>query len=267
MSSRAVMERVRFVHGQRLPAADLADAAGGELRRQELHVVAAHRTWGIARGLEVRGSALGARVSEGLAYDAYGRSLVLSRATAVLLEPGLAAGSSLLELVISWTDCGAAVRLVRADEVRAGLDVSLARFQLESSSLGEPDPTSRHGARSLAAPRIGSGTATILVNAKTVGFSATVDTGAAGFSSTPAYVLTRSIAAAQLADVVASGAVAPFVSLARPTASSFDVEVRFFRDPTGPLAFDLKIAWLGAEPPPSCPSISPFLTLNPIEVP
>jgi hypothetical protein len=263
MTNRASLERVRFVHGQRLPARDLADAVDGELRRQELHVVAAHRAWGIASGLDVTVGEQVARVGSGVAYDAYGRALVFRRSTIVQLPVQLTTETDPVELVASWSECGPALAFVPAAATRPGIDVALARFDVATGDLGEPDLSVRCGVRSLAAPRIASGVARLTVPASSGGsgpFSAAIDTTTAGFVSTPAYVLTTSIAKADAA-ILAEGFVGPFVSVAEPTKAGFAVHVHLFGEEA---TFDLDVAWVGVESPLGCP---PHFIIEQIEVP
>ena len=275
MSSRASIERVRvrFVHGQRLPAADLADSSGGELRRQELHIVGAHRTWGAALGLEVKAHSAGLSVSPGLAYDAYGRALLLRRQWGMLTPAELATATEARDVVIAWTECGSALRLATAGDTRPGLDVPLARFWIQKGVLGWPDLGYRRCVRSLAAPRIGAGHVPIDVrlDGGTDVFSAPVDTSAAGFRSTPAYVVTPTVTSTtDLARAASAGAAGPFVSISSPDAAGFTVDVRVWRplyeDERVAVELGLEIAWLGVEAPPTCGRILEKL-MTPIEVP
>jgi hypothetical protein len=247
MSLPAAIERVRFVHGQRLPAADLRDAVRGELRRQELHVVAAHRTWGIALGLEVRAGVTAARVQPGAAFDVRGRVLAL-RCEAVAVAPELLVKAEKpVELVIALRDGCATVRFSAEADVRLGLDVPLAGFTPKDGELGEPDLTRRRFARSLARARIGRGTATIQID-PTSGSpyaGAFVDTSVAGFVRRPSYVITR-----VAADEIGAEASA-FVWIADASPGGFTVRIW-----TGAGAvkkpFELELDWLGAEPPLGC---------------
>jgi hypothetical protein len=268
MSSRASIERVRFVHGQRLQAADLGAGAG--LRLQELHVVAAHGTWGVALGLDVRAGMSGARVSPGLAYDAFGRALLLPRAASVTIPAALAAASEAADLVLSWATCAPVLRLALPADTQPGLDVTLARFWVEEGALGDPDLSYRRCARSLAAPRIGSGSTSLDVSldGRMAVYTEAVDTSAAGFDTTPAYAVTPSFdTAGDLARALLQGALGPFVSVSNPASTSFTVEVRMDRPDfaEGATAFTLGLAWLGVEAAPSCPTTSPML--EQIEVP
>lgn len=249
---------MRFVHGQRLRADDLADAAGGGRRIQELHVVAAHGTWGTALGLDVRAGPLGVRVSPGLAYDAYGRALILEQTSIVAVPDALSGMSEAADLVLSWSECAPELRLVVPADTRAGLDVELARIWLEEGAPGDPDLSYRRCVRSLAAPRVGSGSATLevtLTGANAV-YDFIVDTSNARFQSTPEYTITPSFdTAVALVRDLRAGAMGPYVSIRDPARSSFTVEVRMERSQIAdiPAAFTVGVDWLGVESPPTCP--------------
>jgi hypothetical protein len=69
---------VRFVDGQRLAAADLSDEQSSQLARQRRHAIGPH-TWGIVEGGELGVDDDGVvTVGPVLAYDGYGRELVLA---------------------------------------------------------------------------------------------------------------------------------------------------------------------------------------------
>jgi hypothetical protein len=69
---------VRFVDGQRLAAADLSDEQSYQIARQRRHAIGPH-TWGIVKGgeLSVAGDGV-VGIAPVLAYDGYGRELVLA---------------------------------------------------------------------------------------------------------------------------------------------------------------------------------------------
>ena len=77
------VERLRYRHGQRLRSRDFRDQAALDAQLRWWHNRALHAAYGIATGLEVQitveagGSSV--QVSGGVAYDCYGRELVLPR--------------------------------------------------------------------------------------------------------------------------------------------------------------------------------------------
>jgi hypothetical protein len=244
------LERVRFVHGQRLRADDLSDAAGGELRRQQLHVVGAHGTWGIAEGLDVAGRATGARVREGAAFDRRGRALVLEAETAVLAGE-LVDAPTPVALVLCERDGCARLRFAADADLRLGDDIPLACFTPADGKLGPADLSCRRHVRSAARARVGSGVAHIDVDGKTWPATGFVDTSIAGFVRDPSYVITRvggDDTGAGGAD--ASGA---FAWIEDPQPGGFTARLWAPTPPKDP--FTLELDWLGAEPPPGCPPV------------
>jgi hypothetical protein len=258
--STAAINRVRFAQGQRLFAADVNDAVTSELRRQELHVVAAHRTWGIALGLRVVAGPAGVAILPGVAYDAFGHAIVLTRVVSTALPHDLKSETQ-LGLVISFADgCEPLPRFARPAEVRPGLDVPLARFALAQGVLGTPDLTARKGTSPVGAPRIASGykSVTVTIAPPDAVFSSTVDTSVAGFRTTPSYIVTPAIATSALASIPAMG---PFVSIGTVEKDAFRLDVRFGRTQSGGAAgvsvsFELGVSWLGVEPAPRCELVS-----------
>ncbi len=73
------LERIRYRSGQALAARDLRDSQDFEALFRWLHNRYLHGAWGIASGLQVENLGGGVRVLPGIAYDGYGRELVLSR--------------------------------------------------------------------------------------------------------------------------------------------------------------------------------------------
>ena len=74
------LERIRYRKGQALASRDLRDEQDFEGMLRWNHNRSLHHAWGIAIGLEVTNQGGRAvRVSPGIAYDGYGRELLLSR--------------------------------------------------------------------------------------------------------------------------------------------------------------------------------------------
>ena len=75
------LERHRFWRGQHLESRDVNDVGAGQEERQWWHNRAVHDAYGVVAGLAVQpGTAAqpGVRVQPGLAYDSYGREIVLA---------------------------------------------------------------------------------------------------------------------------------------------------------------------------------------------
>lgn len=289
---RPVPERVAWFDGSALTHGDLAAAVAHEERMLSLHVAALHDTWGVALGLTV---ALGTDgrsvlVGPGIAYTARGDALILAAATpAPVFPPGVMAA----DLVISaptpgdaWPcervlDCDGRARralpTLRWETAATGEDVPLARFARRADgTLAGPDHRERRVARGLLRPHLAHGAlgpGALAWSHAAFDFVATVDTRAAGFSTTPRY-------AAWVAATGAwpNGAVGPFVSVEGATANSFTLRLLFAAPPGtpaggGPLALPIlerlaavSVVWLGAESARGCPPsvfASTVVQLNP----
>src|SRR4030095_3370535 len=76
------LERLRYWHGQRLRSRDFRDQTAIEAQLRWWHNRALHNTFGVSLGLRVSpvpasGSLTAVRVTCGLAYDCFGRELIL----------------------------------------------------------------------------------------------------------------------------------------------------------------------------------------------
>ena len=94
-----------FYNGQLLRARDLRDDFQTEPQLRWWHTVGFHNTWGIAEGLTVStlGGEQGLHVAPGLAFDCYGRELLLTEPELVRLPTNLEPidGSIRFDLVMS----------------------------------------------------------------------------------------------------------------------------------------------------------------------
>jgi hypothetical protein len=82
MPSRMIneLERIRYRNGQTLASRDLRDGQDFEALLRWMHNRFLHRTWGIAKGLQVKSlDNETIQVSPGTAYDGYGREIILTR--------------------------------------------------------------------------------------------------------------------------------------------------------------------------------------------
>ncbi|MGC0416993.1 hypothetical protein [Embleya sp. AB8] len=218
--------RPTFFAQQVLAAADLNDAVTVERSRRWLHNRVLHG-WGVALGLDVTATR-GAKVvtiGAGYALDALGRDLILPEGAA-LDVPAVAAGPDggdvVFCLTLRWTEddeaavrtrtgaCGVvgAVRLAdgptaawRAPaELRDGLDVLLATVAVRGCALtAPPDPAGRRILPVVPTPYVATGDSgawgTVWSAVKdpasgvVFGLRTVVDTSAAGFGDTPAYLV------------------------------------------------------------------------------
>ena len=231
-------QRVRHFQGQRLHGADLQDEYENLAWLRSLHVVAQHDTWGIALGLDVRHS-LGddvhddVQVGPGVAYDCFGREIVLGQMQIVphpfaLFEP--AAGMS-LTLVISHPSEGdrAAAPDVLAPcpgasggaqsarpvlawrwegEVRLGREVPLIGFATNADSTPSFDTSVRRYTQALSRPHVYAALTgpeqpwtpwRVTDQQLQIGIETWVDTSDAGFVGTPHYLASLQTASTLLA--------------------------------------------------------------------
>ena len=281
---RAVPERIHWYEGSRLTRRDLADAIEHEARMLELHVRAVHDTHGIAFGLGVA-LAAGAKsvvVQPGLAYSCRGASVLLHSAASLDAPPANVAGTRFdLVLVAARNssscrapelDCTGARVIARAslkwraddDDDRCHCDVpddaiDLGRFvRSPAGTLTGPDNTRRRHVRGLVRPHVASGVAAPGALTWAQGTSdlvASIDTSAAGFTTTPVYL-------AEIASLTpwTGGVVAPFVSVGQASPTRFNVHLSIAAKPPAlvllfaqiDLAKELSIAWTGVESASEC---------------
>src|SRR5271170_4698456 len=87
------LERVQYWQGQRLRSGDFRDIEAVEAQRRWWHNRAIHQAYGVYRGLQASASPLGIQngvcVSPGVAYDCFGRELILERPQTVPLPSNL----------------------------------------------------------------------------------------------------------------------------------------------------------------------------------
>lgn len=191
------LQRIQFHQRRLLRADDLQGISAHEDQLRALHVTSVHNTWGVARGLDVWVSAENGqpvvRVSAGMAYDRYGRTILSTRTEALDLPAPRPTGSRLVHYldlcvafdesigpadcyfqparteaeqpVFRWYDAGlfgedeAAPPL--APEVRLGAEVPIARVRVPSVDAEDysirSDYSTRRIARALVRPYIATG--------------------------------------------------------------------------------------------------------------
>ena len=216
------LERLRYWQGQTLRSRDARDQARFDARRRQLHNRAVHSAEGVAFGLAVQridGDPSRRRVACGVAYDCWGRELLLQRSRDIQLPTDaswlilryrqVSAGSS----CCGHSDLGC----VGDESLLLDRDVELVWVPVESFEPvrgvalakftdGDLDPAFRPPqARPLARPRLARGQ-TVRGNTpwepwivdepdgqgglrqKVVGVQTHIDTSAAGFTRTPCYL-------------------------------------------------------------------------------
>lgn len=220
------IERFRYWQGQMLRSRDLRGQMRVEAELRWWHNRALHSAYGVRSGFVVTavsdsGSLVAVRVDCGVAYDCYGRELVLQTPRELTL-PQIGRGPvSRAILLARYKE--SSTSLQRHDAARGhrpleepdfawvvgsnidpALGVPLARLSYQSS---EDAPTLEEGflfptSRPYARPRVGSGATvpgdtrwepwveniTLLIEpVASLGMQVTVDTSAAGFTETPCY--------------------------------------------------------------------------------
>ena len=240
MTTSTQLERIRYWQGQLLASGDLNTqmAVVAELRRQHNRTV--HSAYGIAIGLAAGDIANGSvPISCGLAYDCFGRELLIPVHRTVALPASVTAPKLLIiaydasrgEAALSWRPQGQPV---------SSEGVAIARIL-----PGPPDPMLDPAfrpviARPLARPKIASGQTVSGdtaweswdENGVSVGVQCVVDTSGAGFTTTPNY-----FAEAVVDDPPADFVPAWFPSIFNPAPDSFTL--RLFMHGITREAFDI----------------------------
>lgn len=93
---RKKLERVQYWQGQMLRTQDFLNLQGVEAQRRWWHNRAIHNAFGVAEGLTATliptGTPTGVCISAGVAYDIFGRELILERAQTIPLPSNVPAG-------------------------------------------------------------------------------------------------------------------------------------------------------------------------------
>jgi hypothetical protein len=263
--------RVGWVERQLLAGADLRESHHYLDVLRARHMRGAHATWGVALGLSVSDAGGGlVEIGPGLAYDARGRELLVSRP--IHLAADVAGVQKIARIVVLQSRSDACVPQAVARvmpepaPLRPGLDIELATIDAD----GVIDIDFRPHVCSLAAPRVAAGTVPIAgagITGSEVGFTAKIDTSIGDFVDTPVYA----VHAENVAPGAPSNALGPLLTVSNASANGFTLEVRYvFRSVSdytkayakagrgGALPFALN--WLGVEPPRLCgvlPSADP----------
>ncbi len=253
------LERIAFFPGELLTADDLTTLDGNNTALRWLHNRTLHN-WGIGFGLNVQGSrgATSVTVNPGYAIDSMGREIILS---SPLTQPipaisGGSGGSAALYYLVanyiedadepaeeqrSATACspGGAVRLSNAPDIlwktsaqlTTGIDVILGQVSIQNCVLSaNVSAAGRRNAASASKFSIFAGDVFAqnlnwtawTQGGVNIGFTTPVNTSAAKFQSTPAYL--AQIYGNRFASSPAV-VVADFVSIANPSPTGFTLQV------------------------------------------
>lgn len=225
------LERLRFWQGQKLLGRDFRDQLARESQLRWWHNRAMHNAFGVSFGFEVSpvvdaGKLVAVLVTCGVAYDCFGRELLLQNTREINLPSDVPEKNRKITLVASYKEgrrCGnecVPVCACRTDEPQLEWKLShllelsdgvpLAEVSYDpAAESGERVPVlnanfSAHHARALSRPRIGRG-ATVPGNTSwepwneilagiraakfeiPLGVQVTIDTSSAGFTDVPCY--------------------------------------------------------------------------------
>jgi hypothetical protein len=253
--------RIDWGDRQQLAGRDLRAAEAFLDARRARHVRGAHRTWGVALGLDllVSGTPPAVIVGPGLAYDARGRELLVQQPTVVAGSAAALAGKQPVAVALrSLGERCVPGAWARVPDERVplvpGRDVPLGRV---NPTTGDADQRGRAHVATLAAPRVRSGLVGVGgVQATRVldHLRAKVDTSQAGFATTPFYLVEPIVGpgSAQMPRVllaVTAATPTDFIVQVRRSAAAAAALAALSVPISGGLPFAL--AWIGVEPAPS----------------
>jgi hypothetical protein len=289
MSEIPELERIAFYSGELLTADDLSTLDTNNRELRWLHNRSLHN-WGIGLGLDVKGArgATSVTVNPGYAVESLGREIILSDpvkqpipavsgpATYYLVANYVNDADEPVEERRSATACapGGAVRLSNApailwkaeNQLNYGIDIVLAQVSIRNCALSDsPSAAVRRYATCgspffVKAGQIGAASVVWtpwIPPGMKLGFTATIDTSAAQFQSTPHY----------MAQVVGSRAltgpppmvILDLVSLANESPTGFTLQLALPSVPGANPALDVNgwksliaslgwtISWMGVE--------------------
>lgn len=185
------IERLTFLDGQTLSAADFNEAWKDDEQFHALHNRYLHRTWGISTGLDaaIASNHLAAIVQPGYAIDALGRDIVILNETTVP-APVL----PLAQVLLLTADSGGTCEWWSPYALKPGEQVPLlAAYVANGKIVGSPDFSRRRYVHSMAVPRVATGatesghTGWTDGPAPTAWIEATIDTTDGGFVNSPQY--------------------------------------------------------------------------------
>ena len=265
MSGRIAPPRIEWIDRQLAAGADLRAALRFLDARRARHLRGAHGTWGVALGFDVEALTASmpqtVSVGPGLAYDAAGRELLLTRPQTLTI-PAQASGTATLVATTGGDACLPGVRLRlawREQPVQLGQDVPLATIDLATDTI---DQSRRPHIRSAAPPRVAGGRVEVgaaAAQGTSFAFAVAVDTSAGGFEQVPRYLVEPSLGSATMA--APTGILGPLLAIEDPTAAGFSLVVRHLAATAADVAaadalerplFAVPFAftWVGVEPPP-----------------
>ncbi|HXM09963.1 MAG TPA: hypothetical protein VN946_08470 [Terriglobales bacterium] len=100
------LQRVQYWQGQMLRAQDFLNLQGVEAQRRWWHNRAIHNAYGVSEGLEANLTGSVVSVSPGVAYDIFGRELILERAQTVALPTNVPTDDPPMTLLVRYLPPG-----------------------------------------------------------------------------------------------------------------------------------------------------------------
>jgi hypothetical protein len=186
--------RLAWWQGQELRARDLREQANSIEQLRWWHNRGLHGSYGVSQRLSVTTDAATpalVTVDCGLAYDCFGRELVLASPRTITLP----APKGDQFLVLSYARSAAVLKWIARNDFAVSHGVPLALFEVNAAAYLRNDTFHAPAALALSRPRIAAG-ATVPGNTRweklpgDVGLKVVVDTSAAGFTKTPFYLAT-----------------------------------------------------------------------------
>jgi hypothetical protein len=189
------IERLAYWQGQELRSGDFRDQTGSLEQLRWWHDRAAHQVFGVSQGLAVtvKSDAPGtAHVGWGLAYDCFGRELILASDQTVPIPSANGPRDTPRYLVAVYVRGIVALQFFPLVQAPASRGVPIALFQ-PGSPYTKDGSFRAPAARALSRPRLGAGS-TVPGNTSWQklpdgsGLQVRIDTSGAGFTRTPFYL-------------------------------------------------------------------------------
>jgi hypothetical protein len=256
--------RIQFDDDQLLAAQDLQDDRCHADWLRRLHLRVLHDTWGIALGFNVFVRATHLFVTPGLAYDGWGREIVLIDTLEIPIPQGI--GTERLVLSVQYPEtldigqpsCNTSVpcdgqnpaqerptfKWQSPMQLRLGVEIPLVLIRLNNNQL-DLDFSTRRYAQTLQRPHIGWDTTHFKIANEQelvpylwklpgidnpIGFQFQIDTAAAGFVHTPLYFANLKVTInIPEADLLLN---ARFKSIDNPATDHFNFRILFLPNST-----------------------------------
>ncbi len=257
------LERVRYWQGQLLRCGDFRTQVNTDAQLRAWHNRALHNAYGIALGLEITpvpdtGAITGIRIEPGVAYDCFGRAVILVTEQVVPIPAAPSGGSGSMTLLLRYKETSQFPKPGETSGVCPTCCAGAAPESPESAWKPSEQATSADGvpvarvtydrgqplldslfvtpaSRPIAKPYLANG-ATVpggtvwtawkvggVGNEITIGLQTVVDTSEAGFTRTPCYFAWLQGVDANLAELRQASVI--FTSIADPAPNHFTFRI------------------------------------------